>query len=249
MDDIYNLVAMSMPPLPAPLAAAFDAAAGGGGKRERTQAQLIQAAVRVLAVRGLAAATVQEVAQVAGVTTGTVYNHFPSKEALVQRVAVTLADSLCRAIDDSFSHITDAAERMAIGHRRYVWLAAAAPEWTLMLLDVLPAAPKVLEEIQKYPLADLRLGVKQKKFKVASEAAAMDMVNGVGTFAMRRVALGLASAHHDVACAALLLRALGLPADQADEVARRPLPEFRAAAARAPARAPKAAAPRGKLAR
>jgi AcrR family transcriptional regulator len=215
-----------MPPLPAPLAAAFDAAAGGGGKRERTQAQLIQAAVKVLAARGLASATINEVATVAGMTTGTVYNHFASKEALVERVAATLADSLCRAIDASYAHITDGAERMAIGHRRYVWLAAAAPEWTLMLLDVLPAAPRVLEEIQKYALADLRLGVKQKKFKVASEAAAMDLLNGLGTFAMRRVALGLAPPHHDNACATMALRALGLPADQAAEVAKRPLPEL-----------------------
>src|SRR6187551_3041600 len=136
MDDTYNFGSMSMPPLPAPLASAFDAAAGGGGKRERTQAQLIQAAVKVLAARGMAAATIAEVAVVAGMTTATVYNHFPSKEALVQRVAITLADSLCRAIDESFSHITDGAERMSIGHRRYIWLAAVAPQWALLLLDV-----------------------------------------------------------------------------------------------------------------
>jgi AcrR family transcriptional regulator len=231
MDDTYNLATMSMPPLPAPLAAAFDAAKGGGGKRERTQAQLIQAAVKVVAARGLAAATIQQVAHVAGVTTGTVYNHFASKEALVERVAVTLADSLCRAINDSAAHITDGAERVAIGQRRYLWLAAVSPAWALMMLDVLPAAPRVLQEIQKYPLADLRLGVKQKKFKVASEAAAMDMLNGLGTFAMRRVALGLAPPQHDVACASLVLRALGLPPEQAAEVAKRPLPELGAAAA------------------
>jgi AcrR family transcriptional regulator len=215
-----------MPPLPAPLAAAFDAAAGGGGKRERTQAQLIQAAVKVLAARGLQSATINEVATVAGMTTGTVYNHFPSKEALVERVAVTLAEGMCRAIDESYAHVTDAAERMAIGQRRYLWLAAVSPGWALMALDVLAASPRVLEELQKYPLADLRLGVKQKKFKVPSEAAAMDMINGVVTTAMRRVALGLAPPKHDVACTALLLRGLGVPADEAAEVAKRPLPEL-----------------------
>src|SRR6187549_894175 len=105
MDDTYNFGSMSMPPLPAPLASAFDAAAGGGGKRERTQAQLIQAAVKVLAARGLGAATINEVAQVAGMTTATVYNHFPSKEALVQRVIATMAVSLSRAIDGGYAHI------------------------------------------------------------------------------------------------------------------------------------------------
>ncbi|HYE40308.1 MAG TPA: hypothetical protein VEB23_10270, partial [Ramlibacter sp.] len=73
-------------------------------------------------------------------------------------------------------------------------------------------------------LADLRMGVRQKKFKVPSEAAAMDAINGICTQAMRRVALGQAPAKHDQACAALLLRSLGVPPEEAAEVAARPLP-------------------------
>ena len=224
MDDMFDLGQMSMPPLPAPLVAAFHAAAGTGGKRERTQAQLLQAAVMVLAARGMAAATMQEVAQVAGVTAGTLYNHFSTKEALLERLAITLAESLCRAINDSYAHITDGAQRMAIGQRRYVGLAAESPHWTLLLLDVIPAAPAVLQHIQQYPLADLRQGVKQRKFKVPSEESAMDVINGVCTSAMRRVALGLAPPDHDIAAATLVLRALGMAPADAAEVARRPLP-------------------------
>ncbi|HYF41195.1 MAG TPA: helix-turn-helix domain-containing protein [Ramlibacter sp.] len=216
-----------MEPLPPVLAAAFEAAAGGGAKRERTQAQLVQAAVRVFSARGVAAATMQEVAQVAGVTAATVYNHFNSKEALLDRVAATLADGLCRAINDSYAGIADGAQRMAIGQRRYIWLAGQCPSWALLLLDVLAGAPQVLAEIQKYPLADLRRGVRQGKFKVPSEAAALDVINGVCTLGMRRVALGLAPAPgHDIACATMVLRALGMPGARAAEVAARPLPEF-----------------------
>lgn len=231
-----------MPPLPAPLAAAFLQGTSGGGKRERTQAQLLHAAVKVIAQRGFAAATMQEVAQAAGVTTGTVYNHFGTREELVQRLAVTLAETLCRVINDSAAHVTDGAERMAIGQRRYVWLAAESPAWTLLLLDVMAAAPAVLATIEQYPLADLRLGVRQKKFKVPSEAAAMDAINGICSHAMRRVALGLAPAHHDVACAALLLRALGMAPEDALEVARRPLPPLEAAEPAAAARQPRRSA-------
>lgn len=213
-----------MPPLPPPLAAAFRQATAGGAKRERTQGQLVQAAVQVFSARGLAAATMQEIAQVAGVTAGTVYNHFGTKEALVQRVAVVLADTLSRAISASQAQIADGAERMAIGQRRYIWLASEAPAWALLLLDVVVATPQVLEAIQQYPLADLRLGVRQRKFKVPSEAAALDAITGICMAAMRRVALGLAPARHDVAAATLVLRALGMPAEQATEVAKRPLP-------------------------
>jgi AcrR family transcriptional regulator len=232
-----------MPPLPPALAAAFLSANAGGAKRERTQAQLVHAAVQVFSARGVASSTILEVAQVAGVTTGTVYNHFDSKEQLVERVAVTLADSLCRAIHDSAQGIADGAQRMAIGQRRYVWLAAESPAWALLLLDVMAQSPGVVEAIQQYPRADLRLGVRQKRFKVPSEAAALDAINGICTQAMVRVAMGGAPAKHDVACASLVLRALGMAPDEAQDVARLPLPEF------APPQPAAAAVPRTRRAR
>jgi AcrR family transcriptional regulator len=230
-----------MPPLPAALAAAFLDGTRGGGKRERTQAQLLHAAVQVISGRGLQGTTMQLVAQAAGVTTATLYNHFSTKEALVQRLAVTLGQTLCHAINDSYGHITDAAERMAIGQRRYVLLAAESPAWAQLLLDVMAAVPEVMAEIAKYPLADLRLGIRQKKFKVPSEAIALDVILGACQAAMRRVALGLAPAKHDIACAQAVLRALGVPAEAAAEVATRPLPPLGGSAG-APARAQRAGA-------
>ena len=223
-----------MPPLPEPLLAAFLQATSGGPKRQRTQAQLLQAAVRVFAVRGMAGATMQEVAQAAGVTTATLYNHFGTKEDLVRRLAATLAETLCRVIADSYAHIDDGAERMAIGQRRYIWLAAQAPQWTLLLLDSIAATPQVLEQMRAYPLADLRTGVRQKKFKVPSEAAALDAIEGVCLHAMRRVAAGQAPAHHDVAAASMVLRALGMAPEEAAAVSKRPLPPLPVPEAQAP---------------
>ncbi|HYD77508.1 TetR/AcrR family transcriptional regulator [Ramlibacter sp.] len=210
--------------MPPPLAAAFLMGTVGGAKRERTQAQLLYAAVQVFAGGGVGSATMQQIAQAAGVTTATLYNHFSTKEELVVRLAAAIAGTLCKAIDDSYGHIADGAERMAIGQRRYVWLAAESPGWALMLLEVIAAAPEVLAQVQAYPLKDLRVGVRQKKFKVPSEAAALDAINGICIQAMRRVATGRAPAHHDVAAAAMVLRALGVPPDQAAEIAKRPLP-------------------------
>lgn len=235
MDHNFSFLDGSMPPLPQPLSAVLRAAAASGPKRERTQALLVLAAAQVFSTRGLAAATMQEVAQVAGVAPGTVYNHFATKEELVHRLAMVLAESLCLAIAQSQEQIPDGAERMAIGQRRYVRLAQDSPAWALLLLDVMAASPEVLQSLQRYPLADLRMGVRQRKFKVPSEAAAMDVINGVCIQAMRRVALGQASARHDIASATLVLRALGMAPEDAAEVARRPLPPLQLPAP-APAR-------------
>ncbi|VTU41122.1 DNA-binding transcriptional repressor AcrR [Variovorax sp. PBS-H4] len=188
--------------------------------------QLVQAAIRVFTTRGFAAATMQELAAVAGMTTGTVYNHFKTKDEVARAVAVLLADSLCRRIGESQQGITEGAHRMAIGNQRYIWLAEQSPQWALMTLDVAAAAPELLLEIRHYVLADLRLGVKQKAFRIPGEAAAMDLINGTIAQAMRSVALGLAPPNHGREVATCVLRGLGMEAAAAREVAHRPLPPF-----------------------
>jgi len=215
-----------LPPLPPVLAAAFAAATSGGGKRERTQGALVRAAVEVFGLRGVAAATIQEVAQAAGVTAATVYNHFASKEELLERVVVVLAESLCRSIAESQAQVEDGAERVAIGQRRYVLLAQESPGWVLLLLDIAASSPSMLAAIEQYPLADLRMAAKQKRIKVPNEAVGVDVLEGICLQAMRRVAMGRAPARYDVAVATVVLRALGMDADEAAEVARRPLPDL-----------------------
>ncbi|CAN7706157.1 TetR/AcrR family transcriptional regulator [Variovorax sp. LjRoot84] len=198
----------------------------GLAKRERTRVQLVQAAIRVFTARGFAGATMQELAAVAGMTTGTVYNHFKTKEEVASAVALLLADTLCRRIADSQQGIAEGAQRMAIGNQRYIWLAGQSPQWALMMLDVAAAAPELLLEIRDYVLADLRLGVKQKAFRVPNEAAAMDLINGTVAQAMRSVALGLAPPNHGREVATCVLCGLGMEHAAAKEVAHRPLPPF-----------------------
>lgn len=224
-----------MPPLPHALAEALAAVPAGLPKRERTRRQLMESAVQVFSARGVAQTAVQEIAAVAGVANGTVYNHFETKEDVVHAVAVWLAQTLCQRISDSYEHIREGAERMAIGNRRYVWLAEQSPAWALLLLDVAAAAPELLQQEQQYALADLRLGIRQKSFRITSEAAAMDLINGTVMQAMRSTAHGLAPAGHGSAVAATVLRGLGMAHDEALAVAKRPLPEFAPLPAAAPA--------------
>ena len=230
-------VSPSMPPLPAPLAHALAAGGSGLGKRERTRRQLLEAAIRVISARGAAGATIGEIAAVAGMTTGTVYNHFRTKEEVVQALALWLGETLCRAITASQAGIREGAERMAIGIRRYIWLAEQSPPWAVLMMEVAIAAPALVAEISAYALADLRMGIKQKSFRVPSEAAAMNLINGTVLQAMQSVALGAAGAGHGSAVAAVMLRGLGLDFDAATEVSRRPLPDLPGPAVARPATA------------
>lgn len=199
-------------------------------KRERTRRQLVAAAIRVLSARGVAGSTIQEIAATAEMTAGTVYNHFRTRDDVVQAVALWIGQTLCRRISQSYLRIREGAERMAIGNRRYIWLAAQSPAWAMLILDVGAAAPELIGQISADARADLRLGLRQKSFRIASEAAAMDLISGTVSQAMRSVAAGKVPARHDSAVAATVLRGLGVPFDDAWEIARRPLPELPPAA-------------------
>jgi AcrR family transcriptional regulator len=195
-------------------------------KRERTRRQLLAAAVQVFSHRGIHEGTIQEIAERADMAPTTVYNHFGSREAVVHAVAGWLAETLCQAIAVSYDHISQGAERMSIGNRRYIWLAEQSPAWALLLLNVMDASPQQMLRILQYPLADLRLGVRQEAFRIASEQAAMDLIGGTVSQAMRSVALGSRMPGHGTAIATTVLRGLGMPFQKAAQVAGRPLPGF-----------------------
>src|SRR5215472_14876511 len=67
---------------------------------QRNRARVLAAAERVFAERGTTAST-EEVARAAGVGVGTVFRHFPSKEALLRAL---IAERLARVAADARAH-------------------------------------------------------------------------------------------------------------------------------------------------
>src|SRR3954465_10689204 len=97
--------------------------------RERTRALLLAAAVRVIARKGAGAAAIHEIAAEAGLANGTFYNYFRSREALLEATSLRLAERLHASIAVSRAGLDDAAERVAIGCRRFVLQALSDPVW------------------------------------------------------------------------------------------------------------------------
>lgn len=231
-------VYLKMDPASSPLGPLPGYVVPGAGrlpKRERTRLSLLEAAVAVFAERGVDSATIQDVTQVARVAAGTFYNHFKSKDELLSALALWIGDGFCQRIVESYAHIEDGAERMAIGNRRYIQLAIDTPQWALLLLQLVAAAPEASARIAEYSLADLRLGLKQKRFHVANERAALDLIGGTIGSAMRSVATGGAPASskrvgYDTAIATLVLQGLGMESEEATVIARKPLPPLPASA-------------------
>lgn len=193
-------------------------------KRDRTRLQLLDAAVKVFAARGYEAGAIQEIAAVAGVANGTFYNYFPTKEAILEATAIHFGVAYCDRIAASYVGIEDGAERMAIGGRRYTLLALEQPDLARFMMSVAMVSPVWVDYIRPYAYADLLLGIRQKRFHVASKDAAMDLITGTNMAAIRSLLDGKAGRAHVMATAATILRGLGMTSKEADEIARRPLP-------------------------
>jgi AcrR family transcriptional regulator len=99
-----------------------------------TVAAILEAAARVLARQSLSGFNTNRVAEVAGVSIGTLYQYFPNKEALIgaliEREQAALAAAVQRAVDDSAGQSLQASiaalVRVAIQHQFGQPLYAAA---------------------------------------------------------------------------------------------------------------------------
>lgn len=74
-------------------------------KSERTRARILQAAARVLSERGYAGARLRDIAEEAGMKTGSLYYHFDSKDDLVEEV-------LRHGVRTTFAHVTASVDSL-----------------------------------------------------------------------------------------------------------------------------------------
>ncbi len=195
-------------------------------KRERTRRQLVAAAIAAFSKHGVTETTLQQIAVVAGVTKGTVYNHFATKAEIVQAVALSIAQTIRERSKPARAVLASGAEQMAAGCRRYLDLAQSSPAWTLLILDVASVDPTFRKTIASFVQAELRRGVRQKEFSVASEAAALDLIIGATMEGMRRIALGSAHKEHAAAVTFSILRGLGVAPARARRISTKRLPLF-----------------------
>ncbi|BCB02617.1 TetR/AcrR family transcriptional regulator [Bacillus sp. KH172YL63] len=69
-------------------------------KKRQTQQNIMEAAKHIFSEKGYGQASMVEIAQEAGVGTGTIYNYFPSKGALLLRIFTEEAEEMKGALGD-----------------------------------------------------------------------------------------------------------------------------------------------------
>lgn len=192
-------------------------------RRERMRARLLSSAMKLVASKGPAAMSIDDVIAAAEVSRGSFYKYFASPEALVRELAVEIANELIRMAEPVVQRHDDPAERVATGMRLVSRLATDHPLAASFLVRMgwpdTRAPNLLLEFVQR----DLVEGIRRGRFAPMPVALAVNVVAGT--------VLGATSCMLEPGCeadfaeqsAAAGLRALGLDAKSAERIARVPL--------------------------
>lgn len=193
-------------------------------KRERTHGEIVAAAERLVAERGLDALSIDEITEAADVAKGTFYTHFADKDDLAAAIGKRIRVELEDKITATNVGVMDAAVRMANGLSSLFVFAIAQPVRARALLRLIPGAVDPDTPINAGIRSDIVIGAKAKRFSIASINAAVVATIGIAMSAgmhlsdsTRRVSEPYVFAAEVVATA---LVALGLKQADATRLAR-----------------------------
>jgi AcrR family transcriptional regulator len=97
------------------------------GRGSLTRARLITAALDLFAARGYHATTTALLAERTGIAEGTIYRHFPGKDALYSAVCQGVYETLDRLVESTVALERSASERLAEAARLLVIEAQQSP--------------------------------------------------------------------------------------------------------------------------
>jgi AcrR family transcriptional regulator len=197
----------------------------GTRRRARTRQKLTDAAAVLISEKGVAGLRIQEITERADVALGSFYNHFESKEELVEAVVADTIDVRAQAIVAQMASIEDPAEVVSFACRRVIRIAYDEPDlaWLFVHLD----RADVLFEAMVLPywMETLERGIALKRFDIGDTHIVLTGVTGGALAVMRAVLDRRHGGDADAVFAEGVLRSLGLAHADAHEIVSRPLPE------------------------
>lgn len=196
----------------------------GSRRRQRTRARLIEAARRLAAAKEIEAVPISEITEAAGVGVGSFYNHFASKEELLEAVIADTFEAHGAALDRLHAGKTDMAEILAQNVRLTFRLVERDPVWGWFVVRTGLYVRQLQASLGGRLARDLRLGFAAGRFASYDEATTVAAFGGALLGVLRARLMGDVPRDADRFLAEQLLRLLGLPSEEAAEIARRKLP-------------------------
>lgn len=187
-------------------------------QRERTRRKLLDAGRTLIAERGVAGLRIQEITERADVALGSFYNHFDSKDELVEAVVTESLSALAAATIDSVSDDVDPAVVVAAANLLVIRLAYDEPDFARLVVNLGHADTLFATAMRPYARVALERGIDTGRFVVVDIDVVLTAVIGGAFLLIREILGGQHKAGAENAFALHVLKSLGLTAIDAAAV-------------------------------
>src|SRR5688572_4380187 len=151
----------------------------GARRKRETRQRLLEAALRLMAKKGMEGVAINEITEAADVGFGSFYNHFESKEAIYGAVMEWVFEDFADALDRLVSDIADPAEVVSVCVRHTLLRAQREPVWGHFLIREGYSARVLERGLGQRLLRDIQRGIASARFK--REDALMSFLSVGGT--------------------------------------------------------------------
>lgn len=208
-------------------------------RKRETRERLLEAALRLMAERGMAGVAINEITEAADVGFGSFYNYFDSKEAIYEALVKQVFEDFGDALDRLVQDVADPAEAIAYCIRHALLRARREPMWGQFLLREGYSQSVLTHGLGQRLLRDIGRGVAAKRLQAPDLFMSFISAGGVvlAAIAAEQVAgsehspqaalvksLGMEVGDIPERAATMVLTTLGLPPKEAAAIARKPLP-------------------------
>jgi AcrR family transcriptional regulator len=189
-----------------------DRVSRGARRKLETRGKLIEAARRVLATKGVAAATIAEIADEADVGFGSFYNHFSSKEEIAGAVVWLEAEDFGSNLDRLTDHLEDPALILCTAILFTIKHVQEDELWGWFLVRTAWTVPEFRETLGRRLARDIMKGVEQGRFEVPHATMTIELAATSIIAAMRMRLEARSPPDGDRVLIEVVLRILGFSA-------------------------------------
>jgi AcrR family transcriptional regulator len=195
-------------------------------RKRRNRQALIEAGYQIMTRKGIDAATMSEISELADVGAGTVYNYFASKDALAMCVMEEVMDRLAQRIEAVTNNFSDPAQVYAFGIRNVMKAATTDQRWRWLLRRSEVIADAMYRVMGPYAVRDIRNAVAAGRYRVEDpELAWRQATHAIVGFSLAVCDKNIFPDKIDEAVVNLL-GMVGLNRSEAWEIAKRPSPDL-----------------------
>ncbi|MCB2013399.1 MAG: TetR/AcrR family transcriptional regulator [Sphingobium sp.] len=196
----------------------------GEMRRAKMRNRLIAAGAKVIAERGSQKATIDDFITEAEVSRGTFYNHFSTREQMLEAIWTSRGHDPFEAILTACRSISNPAEHLSAVTRLVLQEAMRDPTLGWLIIALSADVSTVNEDLREYPLPDLVAGQAAGVFHFDDLACAADMVVGTVRAGLHVLLSETRESHYIDSMSKLLLIALGVVRADAHRISHSALP-------------------------